>query len=186
MCWCHRDETCEELGWIWGEMGLKWCIGVRFKGVTRRGEGGTLQSDQGQETQISPSIFSVWKLETVTWLEGENRGNLENSNSCNFLGIGDEQPTRVINWKEIENCGAIIRRRTGENGDQNIWKIRSRISLHHHFFRPNWQQVKRCWRGYEWVNHILNNLLFCRCFLEGGGSTDSFFVREDLQVDLMD
>ena len=28
-----------------------------------------------------------------------------------------------------------------------------------------------------------HNMLFCRCFLEGGGSTDSFFVREDLQVD---
>ena len=120
------------------------------------------------------------------WNGGENRGNLENSNSCNFLGIGDEQPARVINWQEIENCGAIIKRRTGENGDQNIWKIHSRIPLHHHFFRPNWQQVKQCWRGYKWVNHILNNLLFCRCFLEGGGSTDSFFVREDLQVDLMD
>ena len=28
-----------------------------------------------------------------------------------------------------------------------------------------------------------NSYRFYRCFLEGGGSTDSFFVREDLQVE---
>ena len=47
---------------------------------------------------------------------------------------------------------------------------------------------KRLWQLEEWMICEQNasrfrNMVCCRCFLEGGGSTDSFFVREDLQVD---
>ena len=34
------------------------------------------------------------------------------------------------------------------------------------------------------ISSVQKNTLF-RCFLEGGGSTDSFFVREDLPVSLI-
>ena len=89
LCWCHHVEMKTSLKWWWiREMLHKWCT-AEIQGCDAE-EKEPVRIGPPGSPDFPPSIFSVWKLETVTWSDGESGGNLENSSSCHFHGIPDE------------------------------------------------------------------------------------------------
>ena len=117
------------------------------------------------------------------WPDWEEK--MEETGKTLICAIYTESTMSKNRWKVERRSDQVVK-------IQNVEKIFLWIPLRQQLVGSNWQQVTpmvtmmfliMCTRCWWWSIATILIMRFCRCFLEGGGSTDSFFVREDLQVE---